>query len=242
MTRRQRLGTVLGCLVALAIGLASAPPVRAVSDWGHPAISRLWSVDESGDRRFACTAAYLHPGGVLPALPSPFVRWVLSAGHCAEATILGRDTAGVVFAHVDWRLVVQANATYLGPRVIDFALGTAPETREDAAQRFLWVAEAFPAPGTLVYLHGFPFGVERVTAAIVADPSPDLPSRRLIVRSREVDPGSSGSPVLDGLGRLVGVVWGRARGVDGNLEFDEVFVTGVDDLLQSLRPLVGNPG
>lgn len=197
---------------AVAIAIAYATVMAATiafgtSEVGSNALTRLWSDDRPG-----CTAAYVrHP--VTNAVPGEYMSWLLSAGHCSEAIEVRRDVNESVAAHVNWQIVYNAGAH--GTRRTDFAFGSAPEIREGRRVN-LWWGETMPDAGSVVYLHGFPLGVERVSVGQVLPrglssefPLSQVPeSTVLLAFDREILPGSSGSPVLDARNRVVGVVWG----------------------------------
>lgn len=240
----RRLRAVALLLVSV---LAVVVPASAVSDYGDPAISRLWSSDAPD--RFVCTVSYVFPR------IDDYRSWVLSAGHCSHGTLIKRNAAAVVSGVVNWRVVIANHDANLG-QTTDLALGTVLDTRD--VKRHLWLAEKAPDSG-VVYIHGFPTGIERVsigqvvpesltdqyTVLVPTDPWGDvarLPiaavfkdTRLMLVRRGTIEGGSSGSPILDEGGNVVGVLWGAAEqrhglqgpGTDGH---DVVMFTPVERL------------
>lgn len=195
----KRLAVFL-CLLALVSG-SIITPAFAIVDLGDPKVTRLWRTTETGGR-FTCSATYIREA-------REGVAWILTAGHCAGAQYVKREVNGGISAAIDWRVVVTSH-NYAG-RLLDIALATAPDTRADQKYHSL-IAEKFPDSG-LVYIHGFPMGIERVVVARVVGPTkaPNLlGTMEVKVVPGSVLPGSSGSVVLDPQGFVVGVLWGMS--------------------------------
>lgn len=207
-------------VLALLGVMAWTSAAPGVTDYGESAITRLWSPGDDGDQ-FTCTVSYILP------YVNEHIAWVVTAGHCVvdgHGRYIKRTATDSTLSAVNWRAVTLGDPRYTAG-FNDLALGTTPEIREGHANR-LWLAEKMPDDG-MVYIHGFPSGVERVTAAYVipAKYGKGSGSRFLALKAGEVTGGSSGSPVLDGQGRLVAVLWGIAEESDLK-EFD------LDDLLK----------
>jgi hypothetical protein len=167
-------------------------PALAIVDVGDPKVTRIWREDG----KFTCSATWIRPA-------KGYVSWLLTAGHCASAKYVKRSVNETVSANIDWRVVVTSHS--YADRLLDIAIGTAPDSRADRVYHAFF-AEKSPEMGTLVYIHGFPEGTERVTMGVVLGEGP----LGLVVRVEpgSVLPGSSGSVVLDQQGFIVGVVWG----------------------------------
>lgn len=240
MTHR-RVAAVL--LVILAAALAVLTPALAVVDLGSPAATRLWVL--APERQFVCSATYVDP---FPGAAADGRTWILTAGHCvlAGGAIVGRNTDQIVFAAVNWRAVEMHEGT-------DLAIGTAPEIRDEAGRSARRLATTLPYE-TLLYVHGFPLGVEAVTPARAVRPDElqalGLPAYvidalvsaqiAVILTPRgDIRGGSSGSAVLDGFGQIVGVVWGLVAPelVPATVPYDVVLVTPVERLREVLNRL-----
>jgi hypothetical protein len=206
-SRSTLIATFAGLIVALATAwLPAAGPYTA----GDTAVTRLWVSTPDG-RAFGCTGFWFDPGPELGAETRPraqdvWVSWLASAGHCTEASLVARDTDSVVFGFINWRGVL-SSAAYT--RVVDVAIGTAPDFRPDA--RWFRLGED-PVQDQRVYIHGFPGGVEMISPARILDQSRTLPGAWVALGVKGlVGSGSSGSPVMDQYGNVVGVLWGLAR-------------------------------
>ena len=191
----------LVALTAAVVLLVSS--AFAITDYGSPTVSRLWQPTTQGDR-FVCTVSYIFP------FVNEYVGWVVTAGHCITggANYLRRSHENTVISLVNWRAMLLGDLRYT-LETVDLAIGTAPDMRDGTKSRF-WLADKFPTSGD-VYIHGFPNGVERVTAAhVVPFASEKMKGSALVVvRTGEIAGGSSGSPVLNAQGQLVGILWGK---------------------------------
>lgn len=196
-------------LAALLTLLVAAVAFAAPYTTGDTALARLW-FDTPEGRQPACTAFWIDPGGPLGRQTQPretdsLVSWLVSAGHCRAATLVSDATDSTVFGWVDWRVAVEGQGY---ATAWDLAVGTAPDVR-GPDKRWFTLAEADPAQGQLVYVHGFPLGVEHVAAGVVEGPSTKFPGSLVVVaQTSMIAPGASGSPVMDHYGNVVGVLWG----------------------------------
>jgi hypothetical protein len=185
-------------LAALALVLLTATGSLGISDHGDPTVTRLY-----GEDRFVCTVSYIHP------YISQYMSWVVTAGHCANAggTQLRRNHQTNTIAVINWRALTLGDPRYT-EGFNDLAIGTAPDVRDGSHTKY-FLAETMPKRGG-VYVHGFPAGVENVTVAyILPEASVHIPGSTLLaVKAGTIVGGSSGSPVLDDSGRLVGILWG----------------------------------
>lgn len=219
---------ILAAVVGLLLLATSA---GAISDLGAPSVTRLWTSTSTGDR-FTCTASYIHP------YISEYVSWVVTAGHCDGADLLKRNVAGNLLTLVNWRGKLMDHAGRYTTCTVDLLAGTTPDAREVKSR--LWLAAKAPSGG-IVYIHGFPRGVERVTAGqLIAESDSEFPCSRVVRVTRgEIAGGSSGSPILDSSGSVVGIVWGLREGTP----YDEVLMTPVEVLHALLNLLnVRKPG
>jgi len=177
-------------------------PAAAVTDYGNPAIARLW-VNVQDGFAFICTVSYVFP------YIDDRTSWLLTASHCTEGDLVRRSVDVHNLAQVVWRMTLNGTPRYT-ERCADVALGTAPDVRSPSDKKHLWLAKVAPARGN-VYIHGFPAGVENVVVGglLPAEISKGFGGCRLVAVPREViKGGSSGSPVMDHNGYVVGVLWG----------------------------------
>jgi S1-C subfamily serine protease len=84
----------------------------------------------------------------------------------------------------------------------DLAVLSAP-TRLEATP--LPLADSFPAVGSRIYAIGNPRGLERTISQGIVSGHRTFNGRDLIQITAPISPGSSGGPVVDGTGRVVGV-------------------------------------
>jgi hypothetical protein len=168
-------------------------------------VTRLWIETREGPAS-VCTAAYVQDP--LDRLARG-TAWVLTAGHCLEAgpARLGRERPQGRFTALPWRDRLRGSG--LGTRVPDLAVAAAP--RPGGAASALPLAERMPREGP-VWLHGFPFGVEHLTAGRVIGDSAERPGsveiKVVVGPVTDAGPGLSGAPIVDARGRVVGVLWG----------------------------------
>lgn len=233
-------------LVALTLVAAPVLPAIAIQDIGDQRVTRLWSQDD----RFMCTGFYVR-SPLDNTAPDGFA-YVLTAGHCAIAPYLRRNKETSVLAGVNWQIVVNAGAR--GLRRSDFAFGNTPEIRDETQpgrDRAFWFAAKFPEiPGSNVYIHGFPRGIERVTNGFVVEASHPLlrdsalasyPNWKVaLVPEGEILPGSSGSPVIDDDGRVVGILWGIINEANRPAQtimdkLDIALITPIEEVLATIR-------
>ncbi len=249
MSRLMRWSTVLGASLAVLLAL----PVfgLAISDYGNTALARLWRATPEGDR-FTCTGFYAFPV-VEGASNSGYPRsLLLTAGHCAKANANLVKTprvhqSGGMSAVVNWVWIVQG-PWFQHTTIADYAIGIVPDVRDAPDIRKLFLGTASPEPGAKVYIHGFPNGVERVTAGQVAPVAileerlkEKLPAGTYVVVVPEnmVRSGSSGGPVFDGNGNVVGILWGLVTpgGIFDDPNFDFVLVTPIEPVIEALKTL-----
>lgn len=206
---------------ALTLALLAAVPAGAGPELGSPAVTRLWR-QVPGGRVPACTAVYVRdPWDRLPA----GAVWLLTARHCTTEGrwFVGREAPDEPLPPVAAADEPQAPATP------DIAVA-----RAGGERTALTLAERMPRHGS-VWVHGFPFGVEHLTAARIRGDSPRRPGsvelKVVVGPMTEVGPGVSGSPVIDAAGRLIGVLWGlRAE--------DERAYTALVTPVEALRALL----
>ncbi|OGL03094.1 MAG: hypothetical protein A3E31_02305 [Candidatus Rokubacteria bacterium RIFCSPHIGHO2_12_FULL_73_22] len=183
---------VLGALLAALAGTGAAAGDPAL---GSPTVTRLWRAGPDGPAP-ACTGAYVRDAGAV---------WLVTVRHCTEHGVwhAGRDAP-------EHRLTVRDPAGARPPRHGDLVrLGELAAGPAPAGHAALAPSARAPRAGT-VWVHGFPYGVEHVTAARVLGDSaarPGLVELRMVVGPQtEAGPGFSGAPVIDQDGRLAGVL------------------------------------
>jgi len=185
-------GAALGALLA---ALAGAGPAAADPALGAPTVTRFWLAGPDGPAP-ACTGTYVRDAGAV---------WLVTVRHCAGPGVwhAGRAAPERRLAVID---PAGAPAARHGDLALlgDVAAGPAPHGHAALAP-----AARAPRAGT-VWVHGFPYGIEHVTAARVLGDSaarPGLLELRIVVGPQtEAGPGFSGAPVIDQTGRLVGLL------------------------------------
>jgi hypothetical protein len=245
----------------MALALLTASDGRAISDYNRPEITRLWVSTDEGDK-FACTGTYIQP------YISDYGSWLVSAGHCTIATLTARNQSETVRGVLNWRGMVNTHGEY-GTQTIDIALATVPDVRD--VHKRIWLADQTPDEGR-AYIHGFPAGIEEVdmgyiaperaaerVSALFQDGSEGFPRiirkslkdllpglRFMMVKHARVVGGSSGSPILDGNDRLVGILWGvipyseqaEFQGIPSALDgYDIVLFTPVERVHELFKSL-----
>lgn len=204
-----------------ALGLWFAVAVSVI-DGGHPAISRLWTRWDAP----ICTAFYVAPAPREYLLIPRAV--VITAGHCA---VYGGDWLGRGFgatrAAVTWTTI--STPDWLEPTNPDFAVGVVDDLRAD--RLYLKRANDPMNPGDRVWVAGFGWGVEKiVVATVVGDSTEYLGSVEVRAYPRtDLNPGHSGSPVLNRKGEVVGVLWGGDKTAEGDER--KILVTPIDRVL-----------
>jgi len=187
--RRGRAAALAGLLAATAGAAAGEPTL------GSPTVTRLWRQGPDGPAP-ACTAAYVRDAGAV---------WLVTVLHCTAPGVwhAGRSAPEQRLTLVDAAAARSRRHGDLVP-IGELAAGPAPTGHEA-----LEPAARAPRAGT-VWVHGFPFGVEHVTAARVLGDSaarPGLLELRIVVGPQtEAGPGFSGAPVIDQAGRVAGVL------------------------------------
>lgn len=221
-------------MIAGVLLLLAPVSVPAISDIGRSEITRIWRDTDNG-KAFACSASYIFPH------IDEYRSWIVSAGHCADATMAARNGATTVIGLINWRSVVETHGEN-GTTTADIALGTVPDVRDKRAR--LWLADKMPNRGE-GYIHSFPQGVEVVTHGYLAPPTAAgkvtfmrkiatpfgyaeqrttlaeaYPGVRFIIipPGLRVGPGSSGSAVLDPHDRVIAILWGGIPNSQYNIE------------------------
>jgi len=209
-----------------AVGTAAGEP-----ELGSPTVTRLWRATNSGPTP-ACTGAYVTDPW---AGPRSATTWLVTVRHCAEGGPwhAGRDGPGAALTIVDGpsaRDVAGADLV----RLDSIAVG---RRSRPMGVRALSLAERMPRAGS-VWIHGFPFGVEHITAARILGDSvvrPGSVEMRVVTGPQtEAGPGFSGAPVIDADNRLIGLLW--ALRADGERELT-AFVVPVEALRAALARL-----
>lgn len=245
----------------LYLSLLFSPPLaQATSDMGDPSITRIWASTDEGDR-FVCTGTYIRPN----IGDGTGLSWFVSAGHCTIGDMARRNANVHIIGGIRWVSTTTFHNDYGLGDTVDIALGLVPDVRDDHSH--LWLAEKSPDEG-LVYIHGFPEGVERVSIAQVLTkerasqitlyvPVNDFEREKkpvtelfpgtkfMITRKGEVHGGSSGSPVLNGEGDVVGILWGLIStddpqaGIEGypTDKFDLVLWTPIEKVHEAFRSM-----
>jgi V8-like Glu-specific endopeptidase len=135
---------------------------------------------------------------------------------------------------VDWGYAVQGHDDIMDNARVDFALGTVPDARADTQRWFFPLADADPKPGDRVWVHGYPEGTERLTQGIVS--TPYLGGMELTLED-PITFGSSGSPVLDARGHVVGVITHMRATTPWDRESNHALFTPVSHLRLALAHL-----
>jgi S1-C subfamily serine protease len=193
-------GSVIALLAIILISSASAQPAPA----GDPALSDLY------------------------AQVSPAIGSVLVEGRLKGTAFAAEGGVCITNAHVviDWQGAIQV---LMEDQAIPCRLVTA-NTATDVAvllpdrppQVTLGLADELPAPGEAVWTVGYDAGtLTGLAPGVVAGPpvyqsTDDPPAHgayRECIRTKVLlGPGSSGSPLLDGRGRVAGLHWGVKSG------------------------------
>lgn len=144
------------------------------------AVARLDSIKADGDG-YSCTAWKVADG------------FAVTAGHCCE------DKAAFQLAGAR-RGVSEATAPRVAPDPID-----ACELIGSITGEVLRLADSEPTLGALVWIEGYPVGEYVLSEGTWSGVDADGDA---VVTAPGIGPGASGSPVLDGAGRVVGMVFG----------------------------------
>ena len=195
-TSRRSAAATLVLAVLLVLGIAVAQSPQAVAERAMRSTATVWVFDDYGEFFGLGSGFVVEPGLVVTS------AHVIAGGRDVWVTTANSDFEIRVFAvsHYDSELDV---AVLIAPWVLAPVLPLAVEV---------------PSVGDTVFVIGSPSGLEATFSMGVVSGYRVLDGQELLQITAPIAPGSSGGPVLNNVGEVVGIAISGFDGV-GNLNF-----------------------